>query len=261
MTGAGYVFEEVKEHRGSYFVQYMPARAGEYFASLALVFMEKPIREEIPMMMERESKAWIEQYPVPLMTTAFDDKDDVISLEDLKGCDHLIGLPQEDAVVFHWKFRDDDEFASGTLKESQLLEIYRNLPHTTQAERVRATLSKAKAFRLGLVIIALWGVVVPIAVALVGFSSPILGGIIITYSVGEAVWRAMKMLGYVDRSKREKKKAEKELRMRHHHYHCERNPEGFLRLKVENFEREAKEQLQREAEELKRLQSKAGGGV
>jgi hypothetical protein len=40
--------------------------------------------------------------------------------------------------------------------------------------------------------------------------------------------------------------------MRHHHYHCERNPEGFLRLKQENVERESREEIQREANSLKR---------
>ncbi len=39
--------------------------------------------------------------------------------------------------------------------------------------------------------------------------------------------------------------------MRHYFYHCERNPEGFARLKVENFEREAKEQTLKEAEALR----------
>jgi len=39
--------------------------------------------------------------------------------------------------------------------------------------------------------------------------------------------------------------------MEHYHYHCERNPEGFLRLKLENFEREEREQIQNEAKALK----------
>jgi len=34
-------------------------------------------------------------------------------------------------------------------------------------------------------------------------------------------------------------------------YHCERNPEGFARLKVENFEREARERILKEAEVLR----------
>ena len=36
--------------------------------------------------------------------------------------------------------------------------------------------------------------------------------------------------------------AEKRQKMEHYFYHCERNPEGFMRLKVENFERETMEE-------------------
>ena len=261
MTGAGYVFETLKEHRGPYFVEYTSARAGDYFASLALVFMGNPTREEIPAIMEMESKAWIERYPVPLMTTAFDDKDDVVSLEDLKGYNHLIALPEADGVAFYWKVLRNDDFPSGALDEGRLLEVYCGIPRTTQAERLRKAISSVRTVRLGWTIVALWGIAVPVAVALIGISSPLLGGLIIAYSVGKAVWRAMKMLGYVDRSEREKKKAEEELQMRHHHYHCERNPEGFLRLKAENLERDAREQLQREAEELKGIKRKVEEGT
>jgi hypothetical protein len=33
-----------------------------------------------------------------------------------------------------------------------------------------------------------------------------------------------------------------------HFYHCERNPTGFIRPKIENFEREAIERTRKEAE-------------
>lgn len=259
MSGAGYVFKTLKEHRGSYFVQYTPVQTGYRFASLVLVFLEKPIREEIPAIMEQECKVWIQRYPVPLMTTACDDNDDVISLGDEIGCNYLFALPEKDTVAFHWRMLRDDEFSSGAWEENRLLEIYKDVPWTTQAERSQNAASFSRSIRLSLVIIALWTVMVPVAVTLVGFASPILGWLIIIYSVSKAVWEALKMLGYVSRSKREKRKDEEELRMKHHHYHCERNPEGFKRLKAENFERDTREQTHREAEELKRLQSSEGG--
>jgi hypothetical protein len=258
MNGAGYVFETIKEHRGSYFVEYSPARAGDYFASLDLVFTDKPTHDEIPPIMERESEIWIRRYPVPLMITAFDDANGMIHVQNERGCDCLTALPEKDAIVFHWKLLKDDEFPSGAWEENQLLDIYRDIPYTTQAERVRDAVSSVKARRRGLVIIALWVVAVPVVVWLVGIASPILGGFVILYSIGKAIWQAMKMLGYVGRSEREKKKDAEELRMQHHHYYCKRNPEGFNRLKIECLEREAKERTQREAKELKRLQDKGG---
>jgi len=59
VSEAGYVFKTLKEHRGSYFAQYVPARAGDYFASLALVFTEQPTCGEIPAIMGRECRAWV----------------------------------------------------------------------------------------------------------------------------------------------------------------------------------------------------------
>ena len=120
----GCVFQTLKEPRGSYFAQYTPARARDYFASLALVFAEQPTREEIPAIMERECEIWARRYPIPIMTTAFGDSDSVISLQDEKGCDHLIAMPEKDSVAFHWEMLKNDEFTSGAWEESRLLEIY-----------------------------------------------------------------------------------------------------------------------------------------
>ena len=39
--------------------------------------------------------------------------------------------------------------------------------------------------------------------------------------------------------------------MRHHHYHCNQNPEAFLRLKAENFRREEIEHTKAESLALK----------
>ncbi len=58
------------------------------------------------------------------------------------------------------------------------------------------------------------------------------------------------MLGYTKKSEREKAKEAAELRMRHHHYHCELNPDGFARLKHENFVRETNEQTLQEKRAL-----------
>jgi hypothetical protein len=260
MSDNGCVFQTIKESRGAYFVQYTPARAGDHFASLALVFPEKPAREKIPAIMERECEGWLRHYPIPIMTTAFDDSSSVISLDNERGCDHLIALPEESTVAFHWKLLQNDEFPSGPLAGSRLLQIYHDIPHTTQAERQRNAVSSARSIRLGLIIVALWGIAVPLAVALIGFASPILGWLIIAFSIGKAVWQAVKMLGYVGRNEREKHKDAEQLRMRHHHYHCEHNPKGFEQLKSENFEREAREETRCEAEELKHRQNTAEAG-
>ena len=43
--------------------------------------------------------------------------------------------------------------------------------------------------------------------------------------------------------------------MEHYFYHCERNPDGFMRLKSENFRDDARERVRQEAEELRSTSS------
>jgi hypothetical protein len=59
-------------------------------------------------------------------------------------------------------------------------------------------------------------------------------------------------LGWIKPSQREKQKAEKDLKMQHYFYHGELNPDGFNRLKIENFDREAIERTHKEADALRK---------
>ncbi len=248
------VFQEIKEHRGTYFVHYSPAGAGQYFALLTLVFLRDEEVSEIAKLMEQECTIWMQRYQVPIMVSAFDDADNLIGVKEIRGCDHLIGVLEDEKPVYHWELLKDEEFPWGPLHESYLLDIYTDVPYTSAEERREKILAQFRAERKLFFVIAMWGIVVPAAVGIIGLTNPILGVVIVIYAVGKATYHALKMLGYVKKSKADKQKDAEELRMRHHHYHCERNPEGFMRLKAENFEREAQERTRKEAEEIKRGQ-------
>jgi len=249
------IFQPIKEHRNTYFVEYTPARPGGYFATLALVFLEHLEFSEISKLMEQECALWLQRYPVPLMVTAFDDTGSVIGLKGYTDCDHLIGIIENGKALYHWKLLKNEELLSGPLRELNLLSVYGDLPFSTKKERREKAISSAKSMGFGLFIIAMWLVVAAVFWELVGFASRWIGYIVIAYSIYKAVVQALKMLGYIKRSKREKQKDAEELRMRHHHYHCELNPEGFMRLRAENFEREARENTQKESETIKRGQA------
>ena len=62
--------------------------------------------------------------------------------------------------------------------------------------------------------------------------------------------------GWLKPSQRDKQKAEKDLKMNHYFYHCERNPDAFNRLKIENWERETIERTRDEAETIRKNASK-----
>lgn len=159
-TGAekGYIFDTIKEPRDTYYVQYTPAWHDAYFAILAVVFKEEPALQQISDIMEWECKKWMQRYPVPLMVSAFDSTGDVISLNGEMGRNYLIGIRQNNVTVCHWRSFKKAEYPFGALTESQLLDIYHDIPQTTYEERKRKAIASAKSFRLGLFIIALWGV-------------------------------------------------------------------------------------------------------
>jgi hypothetical protein len=95
-------------------------------------------------------------------------------------------------------------------------------------------------------------VVVPLAWLLIEFNAPKwLSWAVLFYGLSQLYIKALKLLGYWPQSAADAAKAAEETAMRHHHYHCKRNPEGFMRLKAENFDREAREKTRQEAELLK----------
>ena len=61
----------------------------------------------------------------------------------------------------------------------------------------------------------------------------------------------MKTFGLLPRSDDERAADEKSERMEHYYLHCERNPAGFQRLKIENFESDAIERTRAEARAIK----------
>jgi hypothetical protein len=76
------------------------------------------------------------------------------------------------------------------------------------------------------------------------------GTVISVISILFGLYKAAKAFGWIQPSEREKQKAEKQRKMEHYFHHCEENPEGFNRLKMENFEREAVQRTQAEASAL-----------
>lgn len=91
----------------------------------------------------------------------------------------------------------------------------------------------------------------PLGVAVLEWSSDLLGLVVLGYAFAKAIIHALRLTGHLPKSTREREKEAQELRMRHHHYHCERNPESFERLKAENFRREEIARTKAEALALK----------
>ena len=152
-----------------------------------------------------------------------------------------------------WSLPPEKELPGDPLTPDELLRVYGDVPYKTSAQTRQEAAAHARQNRNGLAVVIAWVAVGPAVWAILEWAGPAwLGVLVLLYSLWQALVKALKLLGKWKESPRKLREREEELRMQHHHYHCERNPEGFLRLKFENFEREEREQIQKDANALKR---------
>lgn len=249
-------FASIKEDRDWYFIEYYPPLPGYRFSILQLSILEPRNGDEIATAMEHEATAWVSRYPVPLMATAFTLDGSVLSLLNARPINHLFAWSETTMAktILRWEIVKDDELPTVALDRNYLKQIFLGIPYKTGQE-IRAAADKHFAtLRLGWWLVFVWAVVVPLMVAVLEWWSDLLGLVVLTYAFVKAAIQALCLTGHLPRSKREREKEAEESKMRHYTYHCERNPEAFERLKLENFEREAIEKTKAEAAALKAKQ-------
>lgn len=244
-------FDSIREKREIYFVEYHPPLHEFLFATLKVTYVTDTKLEQIVADLEKEAKIWVERYPVSLMVMAFDEHGDSITLKRLGKQDFLIALKSQDSFSLSWETVPDSAFPQETLDSEFLLSVYSDIPFRTQDEVIEsATKSFSSKHKLKLIIL-IWAVFVPALIAILEFFSPTWVAVIaLLYSLWQAYQKFLIMTGRKPRSEVEIEKEKEELKMRHHHYHCEKNPDGFVRLKIENAKTEAKTRINDEFNKL-----------
>jgi len=245
-------FQPKREDRGKYFVEYHPPQGDAAFANLNVVCVEPMTTEEVVQAIEKELDEWTGRYPVPIMAVAFDDTDDAIDLKPLRSTKFLIGWRANGSLVKHWRLIENKDFPNGPFRTEQLLAVYPNFEYKTSEQTRRDVERLGKQMQL-----LHWGVVivyvaVPVAIIIVGAANVWVGYAASAYSLWKAFDKWCELTGRKKKSPKQLEKERDDTLMRHHHYHCKLNPEGFNRLRNENFEREARGATRREAAELKR---------
>jgi hypothetical protein len=142
--------------------------------------------------------------------------------------------------VMSWKTGELDAFLKANPTEHDLRKIFEGVPFKDGAQ-IKTDFDKyvkerQQQVRILRGLFYVWAIVIPLCVAIVEFFMPQwLALIVLGYSFWKA-WREwLKLTGRTQPSLGEKEKSEKQNKMEHYFYHCERNPLGFARLKVENF--------------------------
>jgi len=200
--------------------------------------------------MEAEAQAWISRYQIPIMVSSFDETEDVQHLSPVRSCDHLIAFrdKSQGTVRLLWGLAPEQEIPDDALNTNWLKQVYSDIPMKTSAQVREEANAHAKRVRNGWLIVVAWATILPAAWAIVEWAGPRwLETIVMLYGVGKAFIEALKLTGRWKKSPRDLVNEEEDRRMRHYFYHCERNPEGFVRLKSENFDREMMDAVRNEA--------------
>ncbi len=247
-------FSTLKEDRGWYFVEYHPPSPSLPFAILHIGTAESPSINAIVEAVELEARDWIARYPVPLMASAYDRNGDDFDLKSVRQHDYLVAIPPksfDDKPIFEWRELQSHEHPAPLNGMRGWLVHYPNVPYKTKAECLESLVVEGRQNRLLLWVLILWGAVIPALIAILGAANKWIGIAGLVYSFGKAAITALKLAGKWKPSKRELAREEEDRLMRHHHYHCVRNPEAFLKLKIENFEKDQREHIARDAAALK----------
>lgn len=186
----------------------------------------------------------------------FNSKEDILESPDGK---ERVLVAWKDAatgeVVQSWNIDDLTAHLENVSRPPDWRSIYKDVPVRTDVEvkqvaedRFRLRVRQARFLKI---LLTLWLAAIPAGYAIFEFLGPEWLALLGLAFVLWKAWRtALRIWGRAKPSAREIEKAEKDRKMRHYYYHCERNPEGFLRLKLENLENDAREGVRKEAEEL-----------
>jgi hypothetical protein len=245
-------YEPIKESRDWGFVEYHAPMKGYKFASLNLVIIEDISKDEVVNTIEKELESWLTRYPIPLFVSAFDDKGELIQLDEIRPCNHLIGfLDQNGKIILNWRLLKDDEISDVALNQEYFDNLYSNLDLKTYTELDIDRRKRRRQIQVGSFIIFIWLIIIPLIVVLLDFYSDWVSLVVLIYSFYKALQKTLELTGSWPKTKRRKEKELEEQLKGHYYYHCQMNPEGFRRLRQENFEKLAKDGIAREARSLK----------
>lgn len=232
------IYCDITEQRNSYQVTYLPINLkNRNFATLYLTFENILNLEEIVKLMEFEFYLWLKKFPVPIMVTSFSkDNDQVISLNEVNKSSHIYGyLDINNSIILSWD-NSEIEFPDKYYNSDITNDIYQNMKYTPRKlkeDKSRKYIKEKIQIKNFIDLASLIWLSVTVVILILGLVNIIVGSIALLYSLYMVIKKYMRFKGfYTSKDKSEKDKLTK---MKHYYYHCELNPDGFMKLKIENL--------------------------
>ncbi len=238
-------FEKITEAREDHYSEYAPPALGHKFSVLQIVVLVEQSKGEVGEKVSSEVEYWLGRFQYPIMITVFDSSEKILEIPHFGGAKHLVAWNDAVTKVNRTSANLSDADFERAVEHSfpNRFEVFSGLKFETIADRqlrIRAELDHSNRrmswFKL---LLLLWFLVVPIVWLIATSFGPTWLAILATaYSLFQIVNYGSMLFGWREPSSKIIKERNEETQMKHHHLHCKMNPEGFERLKLENFKRE-----------------------
>ena len=244
-----------KQIRENYLVEYSFANSHCYLATLSLTYINTYSESQVVADIEYEFPIWYQRYPIPLMVSAFDPSGSLIHLKSKGDWTHYCGHPDTDnKCVSGWRHFPDSVISDFVKSEEYRESVYAAIPYETSEEvkkRVyKEYLQRAIAVRWLRYLYLFVVVIIPLAWLIGGLFCSIIAIFSTIWAFCSSGFRAMKAFGFIKESAIAQTKRDESSKKEHYFYHCSRNPEGFERLRNENWDREQRESIKKEYSEI-----------
>lgn len=247
-------FDTVKTSADGYMVDYSPDYQGNR-ALLILSFMNNQSKAEMARIMEQELMRWVEKYPIMTQVLACDESDSAVEVKDFDSYGLLWWInPKTKQSYTTWEALETPNYPIADFTDTWG-KIFKEISFRTQAQvkedADKLAKQKRKEYRVFRFIMLIWLFVIPATwIVIQQFGPEWIGWAVSTYAVYKLLLELKKM--YFSKSGKPETPEQKEKReMEHHHYHCKLNPDGFAKLRSENFRKEIRKQTRNEYETRK----------
>jgi len=250
------VFDTVKEALDNYIVEYKPMYESN-FASLGISFTKNTSNAKMIEIIQKETTRWIEKYPIPTLTCAFDNTGSYVYVKESENSS-LIGWIEPTTKQFKtsWNTHDLPKYEVKDFKKAWD-KIYQEINFRTD-EQIKQNIDKwvkqrQKENQSIKFLMLLWFCVIPATwLCIKQFGPKWIGWPVSVYAAAKLLLEAKKIY-FPKTNEQETPEQEKRRKMEHYYYHCELNPEGFDKLLVENFTKAERKNMK---EKYKALKSK-----
>ncbi|MDK9731090.1 hypothetical protein KI701_23285 [Vibrio sp. D415a] len=244
-------FENVEVMRDGYYVSYSPkfisAENDDSTAILSVRLLREHSLKQCKEIAEFEFEYWIKRYPVPLQTLVKFECETTLRLSKIADCPYICGVSESE---YRWGGFLDNELEIHMPSNNELKLIYSELPSKTSEEVDVLLNQELRGRRILKWFVLFIAVIIPALIALLGWSHPLFSALALIFAWYKCADKWLSLSGRKLKTDAELAAEEDERLKEHHHDHCKLNPEGFERLKLENFKVNRKERLHKKLESM-----------